>query len=64
MGNSLGFYVVQYLLFVFNVVFLIAGLNLMGLSVWALLDKVSRMSPSIIGGNTMEFVRQLHKCGC
>ena len=43
MGNSLGFYVVQYLLFVFNVVFLIAGLNLMGLSVWALLDKVSRM---------------------
>lgn len=39
MGNSLGFYVVQYLLFVFNVVFLIAGLNLMGLSVWALLDK-------------------------
>jgi len=39
MGNSFGFYLVQYLLFIFNVVFLIAGLNLLGISVWALLDK-------------------------
>ena len=41
MGNSFGFYLVQYLLFIFNVVFLLAGLNLLGMSVWALLDKVS-----------------------
>lgn len=39
MGNSFGFYLVQYLLFIFNVVFLLAGLNLLGMSVWALLDK-------------------------
>lgn len=39
MGNSFGYYLVQYLLFIFNVVFLLAGLNLMGLSIWALLDK-------------------------
>ena len=23
-----------------------------------------KIAPSVIGGNTMEFVRQLHKCGC
>ena len=40
MRNSFGYYLVQYLLFIFNVVFLLAGLNLLGMSVWALLDKV------------------------
>lgn len=39
MGKTFGFYLVQYLLFIFNVVFLLAGLNLLGLSIWALLDK-------------------------
>jgi len=39
MGSSVGFYLVQYLLFIFNVIFLLAGVNLLGLSVWALLDK-------------------------
>lgn len=39
MRNSIGYYLVQYLLFIFNVVFLLAGLNLLGMSVWALLDK-------------------------
>jgi len=39
MGRTFGYYLVQYLMFIFNVVFLLAGLNLLGISIWALLDK-------------------------